>query len=265
MPDPSTSDSKTDSTSNTTGLRFRSVLVIQHDEDTDAALIGEAAHHHGATLHTVVATRESLPTDLSGFDSIVVLGSADSVNDPAIAGWFQPETDLIRKADAAGIPVLGICFGAQALAVALGGSVSPAPFGEYGWKMIDTNRPDLVPEGPWFQWHVDAISAPPAAEVIATSECCVQAFRVGPHLAVQFHPEVTQRHATEWPLSDPPGLAASGASAQDMLDITAALLPDATKRADALWQAFTDNAAAHAKPKLEIARQPPASGSAPTE
>ncbi len=227
---------------------FQSVLVIQHDADTDIALMGQAAAAAGSTLHTVVATRDPLPTDPTAFDAIVVLGSADSVNDASIANWFQPETDLIRAADRAGIPVLGICFGAQALAVALGGSVSPAPFGEYGWKMVDTTRPDLVPDGPWFQWHVDAITAPPTAEVIATSDCCVQAFRVGPHLAVQFHPEVGLAQATEWPLSDPEGLAASGWSARDMIDITAALLPDATKRATALWQAFVVNAAETTSP-----------------
>ena len=243
---------------NTDGHQFRSVLVIQHDDDTDSALIGDAARESGATLYTAIATRDPLPIDLAGYDAIVILGAADSVTDPTIESWFQPETDLIRNADRAGIPILGICFGAQALAVALGGSVAPAAYGEYGWKTVDTTRPDVIPEGPWFQWHVDAITPPPHAEVLATSDCCVQAFRVGPHLAVQFHPEVTEKHATEWPQSDPAGLADAGCSAQDMIDITAALLPDSTKRADALWRAFLANASV-ARPS-----QPPASGMAPT-
>jgi GMP synthase-like glutamine amidotransferase len=217
------------------------VLVLQHDDDTDIALIGIAAEASGAALDVRHPTRESLPKP-GDYDAIVVLGSADSVNDPAIAPWFDAEVELIRQADAASIPVFGICFGAQALAVALGGSVERAPYGEYGWKMVDTTEPTVVPEGPWFQWHVDAIVPPPNAAVIATSDCSVQAYRIGPHLAVQFHPEVTTKHANEWPASDPDGLAASGLSALDMVEITESLLPDATKRAEALWEAFVTHA-----------------------
>lgn len=215
--------------------------MVQHDDDTDAALIGDAARRAGATLETCVVTRQPLPSSPKEFDAIVVLGSADSVNDPAIAPWFVPEIAFLRQADQAGVPVLGICFGAQALAVALGGRVERAPYGEFGWKVIDTDS-DLIPEGPWFQWHVDAIIPPDAAEILARSECCVQSFRIGPHLAVQFHPEVTEQHSVEWPISDPAGLAASGCSAQDMLDITTALLPEAILRADQLWSAFALNA-----------------------
>lgn len=220
---------------------IRTVLVLQHDDDTDVALIGLSATAAGATLQTCHPAREPLPP-LDGIDAVVVLGSADSVNDPAIASWFTAETDLIREADRLGVPVFGICFGAQALAVALGGSVEPAPYGEYGWKVVDTVDPEIVPEGPWFQWHVDAINPPATAEVLATSDCCVQAYRIGPHLAVQFHPEITDIHATEWPSSDPAGLAASGMTAADMVEITQSLLPDAVKRADALWAAFVSHA-----------------------
>jgi GMP synthase (glutamine-hydrolysing) len=102
--------------------------------------------------------------------------------------------------------------------------------------------PILVSEGPWFQWHVDAITPPTSAEVVATSDCCVQAYRVGKHLAVQFHPEITTKHAIEWPASDPAGLAESGISAADMLEITEALLPQAVQRANELWRSFCSNA-----------------------
>jgi GMP synthase-like glutamine amidotransferase len=223
------------------------VLVLQHEDDTDVALIGDAARADGATLSVLNPRHDRLPSpdDLGQFDALIVLGSVESVNDPLISPWFQAECDLLQQADARGVPVLGICFGAQALAVALGGSVTRAPYGEYGWKLVDTVEPDLVGQGPWFQWHIDAITPPDAAEIVATSDCCVQAYRIRQHLAVQFHPEVTVQHATEWPLSDPEGLAESGLSALDMREITEALLPDATARAVALWRSFCANAAAN--------------------
>jgi GMP synthase-like glutamine amidotransferase len=220
----------------------RRVLVLQHEDDTDPALIGQAAVSSGATV-MIHNPRIGFPADIaefvSSFDALIVLGSVESVNDPEIGPWFADEIRALQTADSLNIPIFGICFGAQALAVALGGSVQRAPYGEYGWKTIETTEPNVVPEGPWFQWHVDAIIPPPSAVVLATSDCCVQAYRIGPHLAVQFHPEITQQHATEWPKSDPEGLAESGCSATDMIDFTTALLPAATDRAAALWNAFT--------------------------
>ncbi len=214
------------------------VLVLQHEDDTDAALIGAAITATGGSLTVHNPRSGPLPYELTTFDAIVVLGSVESVNDPEITSWFADETRLLQQADAANIPILGICFGAQALAVALGGSVTRAPYGEYGWKTVETTHPEIIPTGPWFQWHVDAITPPPAAEVLATSDCCVQAYRIGPHLAVQFHPEITEQHAVEWPVSDPDGLAESGLSAKDMLEFTQAILPEATNRATNLWHSF---------------------------
>jgi GMP synthase-like glutamine amidotransferase len=224
---------------------MKRVLILQHEDDTDAALIGSAIIATGGALITRNPRSDDPIEDVTTFDAIVVLGSVESVNDPEISPWFEAETTLLQAANSANIPILGICFGAQALAVALGGSVTRAPYGEYGWKTIDTTRPDIVPAGPWFQWHVDAIVPPPDAEVLATSDCCVQAYRIGPHLAVQFHPEVTDQHAAEWPRSDPAGLAESGYSATDMIEFTRALLPSAAERASALWRAFVQLATTH--------------------
>jgi GMP synthase-like glutamine amidotransferase len=213
------------------------VLVIEHEADTDAGLIGAAAIAAGSTCEVVNPRVDPLP-DPTDFDAIVILGSVESAYDDTIAAWFDPELAFIRAAHEHNVPMLGICFGAQAMAVALGGSVSKAPYGEYGWKVIDTHAPSVISEGPWFQWHVDAITPPPEADILASSECCVQAYSLGPHLAVQFHPEIGISHATEWPASDPDGLLASGMSATDMVSITEALLPDATDRATALWNHF---------------------------
>jgi len=117
-----------------------------------------------------------------------VLGAVSSVNDPD--PWIAEELDWLRAADQAGVPVLGICFGAQALCVTLGGRVEAMARREIGWTMIDSADPDVIPPGPWLEFHNDRCLPPPAAAILATNDAAVQAFRIGPHLAVQFHPEV---------------------------------------------------------------------------
>ncbi len=90
--------------------------------------------------------------------------------------------------------MLGICFGAQLLAQLTGGSVGPAQQPERGWISVD----GAPYTGDWFAWHGDEITVPEQAQVIARSDACVQAFRIGPHLGVQFHPEVTIEMITSW-------------------------------------------------------------------
>jgi GMP synthase-like glutamine amidotransferase len=233
---------KTNENVQVTTSRVFNVLVLQHEADTPAGLIGRAAEAEGALLTVLCPLTDELPKSVDNLQALLVLGSLHSVNDPSQQGWLAAEIALIQQCDAAEIPVFGICFGAQALAVALGGSVQAAPYGEYSWKMVDSVAPSVIPEGPWFQWHVDAITPPASADVLATSDCCVQAFTVGRHLGVQFHPEVDLQQATDWPPSDEAGFATLKQSHSELLAISEALLPEATERATALWHAFIDNA-----------------------
>jgi GMP synthase-like glutamine amidotransferase len=96
------------------------------------------------------------------------------------------------------VPVLGLCYGGQVLAAVLGARVGPAPVAELGWRVIDTDDPDLVPAGPWLEWHFERFETPPAATELARTADATQAFRIGPHLGVQFHPEATVEIVTGW-------------------------------------------------------------------
>jgi hypothetical protein len=69
---------------------------------------------------------------------------------------------------------------------------------EIGWKVIDTDEADLVPAGPWLEFHGDRCLPPPAARVLARNEMAVQAFLIGRHLAVQFHPECDGAQLKRW-------------------------------------------------------------------
>jgi len=112
--------------------------------------------------------------------------------------WIPRELELLREAHASDVPVLGICFGGQLLARALGARCYRSDASEIGWLPVRSRDSDLVPEGPWFQWHFDTFEPPPGAELVAESDVGPQAFVAGRSLGLQFHPEVTTEIMEDW-------------------------------------------------------------------
>jgi len=172
------------------------VLVVRHHDIDAAGFIGEAFAARGAELSVHLFPGGGPLPALAGLDHVIVLGAASSVNDPD--DWIAAELGWLRRADAAGVPVLGICFGAQALCAALGGRVEAMERKEIGWTMVDSADPELIPAGPWLEFHGDRCLPPPRAAVLARNGAGVQAFRLGGHLAVQFHPEVDGPQLKRW-------------------------------------------------------------------
>jgi GMP synthase-like glutamine amidotransferase len=182
-------------------------LVIEHDHADPAGLIGArlADHRYDVTVFRVVppdryhdpGVTVTFP-DPAGYDVIAAMGAPWSVTDPRIASWLGPELGLLRGAHGRGIPVLGVCFGGQALAAALGGTVIRAGTPEIGWCWIRTADPELVPAGPWFQCHYDRWTWPAGARRVADSAAGPQAFTLGRSLAVQFHPEASPDVVRLW-------------------------------------------------------------------
>jgi GMP synthase-like glutamine amidotransferase len=175
------------------------VLVIKHHDIDDAGFVGAAFAARGAELSVHLVPDDGRLPALDGVDHIVVLGAAWSVYDQKTIGhWIDDELAWLRAADEAGIPVLGICFGAQALAAALGGQATRAPRMEIGWVTVDTVEPEVIEPGPWLEFHGDQCILPPGARLLATTDVCAQAFAVGRHLAIQFHPEVDGAQLDRW-------------------------------------------------------------------
>jgi GMP synthase-like glutamine amidotransferase len=166
------------------------VVVVGHHEEDSAGFIGEAFRARGAELSMHLFPKDGPLPDLDGVDHVIVLGAIWSVYDESPdRAWIADELAWLRQADQAGVPVLGICFGAQALAAAFGGRVEAAPRKEVGWRLVDSYDPGLIPPGPWLEFHGDRCLPPREARVLARNDVGVQAFVVGRHLAVQFHPE----------------------------------------------------------------------------
>ncbi len=177
-------------------------LILQHGDETPPALLGDWAHARGipCQVHRIDLSPHELPA-LDGQPFIASLGSEYSPNDtdvPEVAA----ELELLERAVARGIPVLGLCYGGQALAAVLGGRVERAPEPELGWVRIDTQAPQLLGEGPWLQWHYDRFTLPPGAQELARTDRALQGFVHGPHLGVQFHPESTVEIVREWARMD---------------------------------------------------------------
>jgi len=168
------------------------VLAIRHHGVDSAGFIGAAFEARGAEL-AVHLLPDDGPLPAPGvFDHVVVLGAESSVNDSH--SWIAEELAWLRTVDAAGLPVLGICFGAQAICAAFGGQVETMARQEIGWTLVDSVDHELVPVGPWLEFHGDRCLLPAAATEIARNDTGVQAFRLGRHPARARPQPVPGRH-----------------------------------------------------------------------
>lgn len=224
-------------------------LVIVHEPGSEPVLVGERLRYHGYELvEVIVAAQMGDPTgSADGFgeptdvDLVVPMGSTFSLTEPdRIGSWIHDELDFLRRADAAGVPVLGICFGGQALAAAHGGRVVKCDRPQIGWcPLTATDGAPLA--GPWMQWHFDRFE-PPAddgVEILAADEVGVQAFALRRNLGLQFHPEVTPDHVGLW-VSSVPGddLRAAGVEPAALVADAEAILDDVRDRTNALVDWF---------------------------
>lgn len=173
------------------------VLILQHEEPTPPGHVTEWLRSHDAEVETYRIDLEQRDVDPSGYDLIVSLGSEFAAFDDS-KPFVQGEAKLMRRAVDEDVPVLGLCFGGQMLARVLGADVYRSDESEIGWLPVRTADPDLVPDGPWFQWHFDAFTAPPGATVVAETDVGPQAFVAGRSLGLQFHPEVTTEIMDDW-------------------------------------------------------------------
>lgn len=226
-------------------------LFIQHDHVSPPGPIAERFSDRGYDIvEHVQVPEEQFHTpnvpytvpELTDFDVVVPMGAPWSAYDDATIGaWLREEEAALRRADAAGVPVLGICFGGQLLAMTHGGSVAKSPAPEIGWVDVATDDDALVPGGPWFQWHYDRWKLPPDAVELARNAAASQAFVLRRNLGVQFHPELTSAMLSGW--LDNGGIAALprfGLDADDLLERTRATEADSRTRAHRLVDGFLD-------------------------
>jgi GMP synthase-like glutamine amidotransferase len=216
------------------------VLILKPHALADPGLVGDALRARGAELIEHVLADDGPPPPLGGSDALVVMGAPWSVYGEAVRDWIDDLLERLRQAVSLHVPVLGICFGAQAFAEANGGWVARARDTEVGVHTVETDDDASVPAGPWFMWHGDTFGPPPGATVLASTANGPQAYALGPHLLVQFHPEATAEIVESWLAYDDADFRARGI---DPGDVVAALRDghdDARRRAEQLVGRFLE-------------------------
>jgi len=206
------------------------VLVVEHEANAGIGLVGERLRAAGVELEVVgPEAGRPVPTTALGFDGVVVLGGTPGPTDDLEASWLPRVRALMSECLAHEVPLLGICLGAQLLAVVAGGSVGPARIapevGLRAMSLTDAAAGDPLLDGlpgglAAMQWHFLEVHELPAGSVslCASAECANQAFRVGTVAwGVQFHLEALAATAADWAAPGNEELAASGLTAEEIV------------------------------------------------
>jgi GMP synthase-like glutamine amidotransferase len=231
------------------------------DHSSPGGLIGDAFVAAGGDVsEMVVVPKEryhspdvavTFPSP-SAYDAVVFFGAVWSVYDTATIPWVSDEIEYARSLIALGVPTLGICFGGQLLAAAVGGRVERAPIPEIGWLSVasatsaEPGRTDagLIDAGPWLSWHFDRFTVPAQVPVVARTALANQAFVSGRTLGLQFHPEVTDAVLESWLGSeDAARLTETGVDPQALIDQSRTLADGAAARAHGLVRRFVSDVA----------------------
>lgn len=188
---------------------------------------------------------------LAGVGAVVVFGGEVHPDADETAPWLAGEVDLVGRAIVDGVPLLGLCLGAQLIARASGAWVGPAPVSEVGWYRVELSDSGLADPvvgalgGPAdaFEWHHYTFELPDGAVELARSERAPQAFRLGDRTwALQFHPEVTRELIYEWTYDAPDEV---DGSADDLRAETDRRIEEWSRVGRQLCLAFLEQASVH--------------------
>ena len=205
---------------------MKRALIIRHVPVEGIAGFRAAVEAAGYEIDRIDVADPGFPSlDLAEPDLLIMMGGPMAVYEQDKHPWIACQQKRLARRLELGRPTLGVCFGAQLMAAALGARVDPGPVKEVGFHPLTiAASPAAAPlrhlEGlPVLHWHGDTFELPEGAELLASSERYAhQAFAVGPNiLALQFHAEMglDERFDT-WVDQWPHDIAAAGTSAEQL-------------------------------------------------
>jgi GMP synthase (glutamine-hydrolysing) len=229
-------------------VRRPAVAVLHH-------LARPFTGHAGTVLHAArialderrVYEGDPLPA-LDAVEGVLSLGGEQSVTGIGGDPVLSAEAALLRAAVAHGMPVLGVCLGAQLLAHALGGTVAPLPRRRLDWAPIvptpaasgDPVLGALPARAHALHWNGDGFTLPPGGvELLAPSGGSVEGFRAGASAwGIQFHPEVDAEALEHWYADWPDEPAEAGRTMGEARRADAEHLPCQAELARAVFGGF---------------------------
>lgn len=196
-------------------------LVVRHVAFEDLGLLSPLLAERGYAVRYLDAGIDAPPE--AAEDLLVVLGGPIGVGDVAAYPFLADEMALIRRTVEAGVPVLGICLGAQLTAAALGAPVTRGEV-EIGFAPLQLTDEGAggplagVVGAPVLHWHGDTFAIPDgAARLASTAACANQAFAIGARvLGLQFHLEVDPSRIEAWLIAYGDELRAHGIDPQSV-------------------------------------------------
>ncbi len=224
------------------------VHVLRNDCDVPPGRLGDVLDDRLGDRWDMIALDRGEPLpDLSDGAALVLLGGEMGAYDEARHPYLAAEKDLVRRAVAAEIPVLGICLGCQLIADALGGAAYRASEMEARFGPCELSAEGAVDEvvrhlaEPTLSLHRDTWDPPPGSTVLATTAQFRQAFRFGSALGIQTHPEVTPDVVEQWlDIVSRDRIAATGTDPDRLLAAVRAGAAAADATAAALFGAWID-------------------------
>lgn len=194
-------------------MQTRPFLILQKDDAAPPALIGEYLRDAGLKIDLRRLHRgDGVPKSLDDHAAVIALGGDMNVGEEREYPFLVEERRVLETALSDGVPVLGVCLGAQQLATAAGGGVGRRDEIEIGWYPLGmTQRDDLLvgihPSTLVFHWRWYYCRLPQDAVTVAMRDGEPQVFRVGDSAwGVQFHPEIDRPTVLGW-LGDDPQIA----------------------------------------------------------
>jgi GMP synthase (glutamine-hydrolysing) len=189
------------------GRRMR-LLTIIHEADAGPGVFLDVLSESGATVDTWVPPDEAeAPAPAGAYDAILCFGGSAHPDQQLEHPWLTAEKRFLADVLGERVPMLGVCLGAELIAVAGGGAVRRIPRPEIGWYEVTLTSagvadPVLGPVGRSFtalEWHSYESVLPDRATALASSDSSLQAYRIGGHAwGIQFHAEVTAADFHHW-------------------------------------------------------------------